>query len=71
MVFQISIYWTEKSYEMEPNLHSDMALFSPSSGIVESSELVNYYQSRINLNDSFVSTSTEVVGISLKNLVTN
>ena len=56
----------KEAKELEPNLHSDRALLSPTSGIIEASELVNHYQSIISLNGAFVSTSTEVVGISLK-----
>ncbi len=49
--------------KMEPNVKADLALYSPSSGIIEPDELMAYYLSTLQANGSAVATGNEVTSI--------
>ena len=49
--------------EMEPNVDAIMALYTPSSGIVEQDDLMQYLSSVTMNNGGIISTQTEVTGI--------
>ncbi len=46
--------------KLEPNVEVEKALFSPSTGIVEPDELMNYYYSRARENGAVLANETEV-----------
>jgi len=47
----------------EPNVEVEKALFSPSTGIVEPDELMNYFYARAYENGAMLATSTEVTSL--------
>lgn len=49
--------------KMERNVRADLALYTPTTGIVEQSELMNYFYARTINNGGYVSLKTEVQGI--------
>ncbi|EQD64784.1 FAD dependent oxidoreductase, partial [mine drainage metagenome] len=49
--------------ELEPNVEAEMALYSPSSGIVDQDGLIEHFNSRAIGNNAVVSTDTRVTGI--------
>lgn len=49
--------------DMENQVNAKMALYTPSSGIVEQDELIQYFHSEAVKNNVIVSTDTEVTGI--------
>jgi L-2-hydroxyglutarate oxidase LhgO len=53
----------DKVKEMEPNVLVEKALFSPSTGILEPDELMNYFNAKMRKNNVALVTETEVTGI--------
>ncbi len=49
--------------KMEPNVEAEMALYTPTTGIVEPSELLNYFYSESINNGAYLSLNTEVRGM--------
>jgi L-2-hydroxyglutarate oxidase LhgO len=54
---------SEEIREMEPNIVAEMALYTPSTGIIEPDDLMHHFYAQISNNGAFVSTQTEVTGI--------
>jgi L-2-hydroxyglutarate oxidase LhgO len=50
----------EEVKKLEPNIHVEKALFSPSTGIVEPDELMNHFYARAHKNGAVLATETEV-----------
>jgi L-2-hydroxyglutarate oxidase LhgO len=48
---------------MEPNVNAIEALYTPTSGIIEQDELIQYFASLTTRNGGIISTQTEVAGI--------
>ncbi|MCL4306945.1 MAG: NAD(P)/FAD-dependent oxidoreductase [Candidatus Thermoplasmatota archaeon] len=48
---------------MEPNIHVERALYTPSTGILEPDDLMQHFLGRINENGASVSLETEVTGL--------
>jgi L-2-hydroxyglutarate oxidase LhgO len=48
---------------LEPNVEANKALYSPSTGIVEPDELMNYFYVKASENGAFLVTKTEVTGL--------
>lgn len=49
--------------KMEPHVEAERALYSPSTGIVEPDELMNYFYAKASKNGAVVITRTEVMGL--------
>lgn len=49
--------------KLEPNVQVEKALYSPSSGILEPDELMNYFYAEARRNDAHLATKTEVIKI--------
>lgn len=49
--------------QMEPNVNAIKALYTPTSGIVEQDDLIQYFASSTIRNEGVISTQTEVTGI--------
>jgi L-2-hydroxyglutarate oxidase LhgO len=58
----------EEVKRLEPKVEVEKALHSPSTGIVEPDELMNYFYEKIRNNRAIVATETEVTGIRKTNL---
>ena len=53
----------EEVKKLEPNVDVEKALFSPSTGIIEPDELMNYYYAKACKNNAVLATGTEVMGL--------
>ena len=62
-ILDLELLDSDQIKKMEPNVAADRALYSPSSGIVEPDELMNYYQAKIGINGAIISTNTVVKSI--------
>jgi L-2-hydroxyglutarate oxidase LhgO len=49
--------------KLEPNVEVEKALYSPSTGIVEPDELMNYFYAQARKNNAVLATETEVAGL--------
>jgi L-2-hydroxyglutarate oxidase LhgO len=49
--------------KLEPNVEVEKALYSPSTGIVEPDELMNYFYARARKNNAVLATETKVAGL--------
>lgn len=49
--------------KLEPNVEVEKALYSPSTGIVEPDELMNYFYSKVRENGAILAAQTEVTGL--------
>lgn len=53
----------EEVKKLEPDVQVEMGLLSPSTGIVEPDELMNYFHAQIRKNNGVLATETEVTGL--------
>ena len=53
----------EEVKKLEPNVDVEKALLSPSTGIVEPDELMNYFYAQARKNNAVLATETEVTGL--------
>ncbi|MGC8546393.1 MAG: NAD(P)/FAD-dependent oxidoreductase [Thermoplasmata archaeon] len=53
--------------EMEPNVEAELALYTPTTGIVEPTELMNYFYSKSMNNGAYLALNTKVNGLRKKN----
>lgn len=53
----------EEIKKMEPNVEADLALYTPTTGIVEPNELMNYFYSKSINNGVYLALDTEVYGM--------
>ncbi len=49
--------------KIEPRIKADLALLTPTTGIVEQNELLNYFYSKTLISGGYVAFNTEVVGL--------
>ena len=53
----------EEVNKLEPNVEVERALYTPSTGIIEPDELVNYFYAKAQKNNAIMATKTEVTGL--------
>jgi L-2-hydroxyglutarate oxidase LhgO len=53
----------EEVKKMEPNIDVEKALYSPSTGIVEPDEFMNFFYAQAHTNNAILATETEVTGL--------
>jgi L-2-hydroxyglutarate oxidase LhgO len=59
----LSILEEEEISKVEPNVVANRALLSPSTGIVEPDDLLNYFQARATANGASIALDTNVTGL--------
>ena len=59
----LKILEKEDVKRLEPNVEVEKALYSPSTGIVEPDELMNYFYAKASQNGAVLATQTEVLGL--------
>lgn len=62
-VEDLELFDSSNVTKLEPKVNADIALHSPSSGIIEPDELMTYYYALANKHGATLATDTEVTGI--------